>query len=449
MRGALFLLAVLLAGCTSLPDMRTAARMHEAGDVDGARAQYAELARYGLPAARIALADSLAETDIEGRQSGFIEGQYQLAADRDPRGLARLARRDVRNPAATPAIIEENLSAMMLREARGEPILAADIAEFLFSRGGGRNLPEVSHWARRAVSIGDPRGHYLLALLCDAPLAVEPDLACARKHYHRAATTMPEAAGALVAIAQREPGERAPADLARDVMKNFNDKQRLSVYHAYEERVQGGPQTSVAESLLGPLAVQLPTPKAYPDPLPDCAENRVPLDPSVADAVAAGNALASAYAANGGMESREKFFDLVSRIAVVDPLGADILMADAWLDGRMVAVDPALAEERLSKHAACNADAAFRLATLYRDGLLDEPDYPAATRWYESAGEGGLSKAWYVLTRQYLYAPALKPDWSRASAYADRAREAGYLAVDGLLDSAPPGVRPAPERLQP
>ena len=204
----------------------------------------------------------------------------------------------------------------------------------------------------------------------------------------------------------------------------------------------GAPQLSVAEALLLPLADQLP---AAADPAApadiDCAAVIRPRDPLQADALAATHALAEAYAANAGIDARERFFDRVKRLSSADPVAADLLLADAALAGTQMPVDPADAEARLLRHADCSADAAYALGDLYRNGLLDDPEYDAAARWYERAGELGLAKSWYALTRQYLYAPALNPDWQRANRYADQARSAGYAAVDALLDAAPAGLR--------
>lgn len=424
-----------LAGCATLPDMEVAASALARGDRASAEAQYRALAEFGLPSAQLALGDLLADgPDREARRAEARQW-YERAARRDARGLGRISGLEARNPALDDAGLDALLERLLARYDRGEASLAADIADLLLARGYGRNAPEVAAWARRAVAIGDRRGDYLLGVLCDQPFREVADPGCAAPRYRASAAALPEAAGALIALAQRHPGHGTPLALAREAALRHGGPARLTVYRVYRRKA-GVPQVSVAEALLAGLS--RPTVAATPaaDPAQAAALVDAALDPAASgwDPVAADVELADAYAANVGEDARSRLFAQLEALRRVRPLEADLIESRVQAEGNLVPRDPARAAALLQPHLEESPAAAYAYAVLLRGGDLDEPDYDGAVRWFERAGEGGLGKAWYQLTRLFLESPGFASDRARAEVYAARARASGFGYVDALLD---------------
>lgn len=439
-RLALLAFTVVLGGCAHLPDMGVAAAAVQRGDRATAEAQYRALAEFGLPGAQLALGDMLAGGIDRERQLPEALAWYERAAVRDARGLARISGLYARNPALTEAELDRLIERLQARHAQGERLLSADIADLLLARGNRRNAREVGYWAREASAIKDPRGEYLLGVLCDQPFRDAPDVACAARHYGASAERIPEAAGALIALAQRHPDLGSPLQLARTAASHHPGPARHAVFRVYRKKIGGVPLLSVSEVLLAGLfdrgtragTIDATQAAAIVDPeLTPVAATWDPTDAAVE--------LAGAYAANVGEEARTRLLDLLVYLRPVRPLEADLIEAQVYSDGNLVPVDPWRTRDLLLRHADTSPAAAYAYAGLLRSGMLDEPDYVAAARWFERAGDGGLAKSWFILTRLYLYSPGFAPDRARAEAYAARARDSGYGLVDALLDSAAAG----------
>lgn len=430
-------LALLLGGCAHLPDLGEAARAEARGDRAVAEAQYRALAGFGLPDAQLALGDFISNGPGGRERLAQALALYERAAVRDPRGLSRISGLHARNPALTLEALDALIERLQARHARGELSLSADIADLLLARGSGRNAAEVAYWAEQARAIHDPRGDYLLGVLCDQPFREAADVPCAARHYRASADRMPEAAGALVALAQRNPGVDVPLKLAREAALHHQGPARHSVFRVYRKKAGGVPQVAVSEALLAGLFSRA-TPARHPDPTQAASLVDPELEAAAAvwDPTDAAVDLANAYAANVGEEARLRLQDLLAWLRTVRPLEADLIDAQVATEGNLAPVDPYRARDLLLKHADTSPAAAYSYAGLLRSGLLDEPDYEGAARWFERAGEGGLAKSWFILTRLYLYSPGFAPDRARAEAYATRARENGYGLVDALLDSA-------------
>ncbi|MDF2447127.1 MAG: Sel1 protein [Moraxellaceae bacterium] len=439
----LFAASLLLAGCAHLPDTGRAAAALQQGDRAAAEAQYRALAEFGLPGAQLALGDLLANGPARERQLAEAITWYERAARRDARGLGRISGLYARDPALDASALDALTERLQARHARGELQLSADIADLLLARGNGRNAREVERWARQAARIGDPRGEYLLGMLCDQPLREMPDVPCAARHYSASAAQLPEAAGALVALAQRHNGVGLPLQLAREAAARHAGAARHSVFRVYRKKVGGVPQLSVAEVLLGGLFR-----RDARAGVADATQAAAIVEPEMEAAAAtwdptdAAVELANAYAANVGEDARTRLLDLLAWLRTVRPLEADLIEAEVYTDGNLLPSDPLRAQALLRKHADTSPAAAYAYGGLLRSGMLDEPDYAGAVQWFERAGEGGLAKSWFILTRLYLYSPGFAPDRARAEAYAARARENGYVMVDALLDSAAAGVTP-------
>lgn len=434
------LLMLAIGGCAHLPDMGVAATAVQRGDRATAESQYRALADFGLPSAQLALGDLLAGGPDREQKLPEAIAWYERAVVRDARGLARISGLYARNPTLSGVELDRLIERLQGRHARGERVLSADIADLLLARGNGRNAGEVEYWAREAIAIKDPRGDYLLGVLCDQPFREAPDVPCAARHYRASAERIPEASGALIALAQRHADLGSPLQLARAATTPHQGPARHSVFRVYRKKVGGVPLVSVSEALLAGLFD-----RDTRAGIIDGTQAAAIVDPELAPAAAtwdptdAAVELAGAYAANVGEEARVRLLDLLVYLRPLRPLEADLIEAQVYSDGNLVPVDPMRARDLLLRHVDTSPAAAYAYAGLLRSGMLDEPDSVAAARWFERAGEGGLAKSWFILTRLYLYSPGFAPDRARAEAYATRARNSGYGLVDALLDSAAAG----------
>lgn len=432
-----------LSACAALPEMQRAEHALAQGRRDDAEQEYRALARFGLPAGQLALGDLLSRPPTTPARRTEAVQWYERAARRDSRALGRLAGLYARD-AGYPAVAADGLlDRMAAAYARGELALAGDIADLLLARGAGRNAGEIGAWAERASAIGDKRGDYLLGVLCNRPLRPVPDVACAKAHYQQAEEAIPEAAGSLLALQQQQPDPESAGTLARRLAGFHVGAARYAVYRAYLRKVNGVPQVTVAEALLSGLFDD--TTSSTSDEATQAnaiADPELDQDAAVYNPTDAAVELARAYAGNVGEEAREKLFALLPYLRRARPLEAALIEADVDVAGNLVPTDAEAARQLLLPWVERSPAAAYALANLYRTGLLDEPDFGRAEQLFRQAAEGGLGKSWYVLTRLYVGTPGLKPDPARAMAYAEKARQAGYSHVDGLLEliEVPPGA---------
>lgn len=441
---AVLLLAMASATALALPDLKRGQAALAAGDRAGAEREYRELAAFGLPDAQLALGDLLVSGPPAQRKVAEAMDLYLRAGMRDSRGYARLANLFATDYTLDPAQMDLIIEKLVKRHDRGERALAGDIAALLLARGGGHNLPEVAHWAELARAWGDIRGHVQLGMLCDVPLARPEDPACALAHYRKAAAISTEAAGRLVGLLQRHPALGSSAEAAARYKSGFIPAERFSIYRHYFKSVAGVPQIGVAETLLADLFDESTRPvrpspalaRALADPETALA-SAAAIDPSQYDPTDAAIELLNAYAASTGPEVRAKYMTLLSYAQRVRPLEAALSEANVHIAGTLVAQEPARAVAALRPWAERSPEAAFLLADIYRVGYLDEADYGEAARLYKIAGAAGMGRAWYSLTRMYLGSPALVPDRRQAEGYAEKARKAGYLQVDYLLETIP------------
>lgn len=421
----------------AMGDMRRAQALLDQGDHEGAAREYRELADFGLPEAQIALGDMLTSGSPAKRNVREAINWYLLAGKRDSRGYSRIAHLYATDYSIDPAEIDAIIDKLVRRYDKGERALAADIGQLLLARGAGHNLPEVRRWAELGRKWGDVRGSLQLGMLCDVPLARKVDAACALTHYRAAAPHLPEAAGRLVALLQRYPELGSSSRTAASIKGGFQPAERYSIYRTYLKNVARLPQMSVAEALLADLFTPATQPVRKSSGMALDLVNRQQMqeDPMIFDPTDAAIELLSAYARNTGPEAKTKYMALLPYIQKVRPLEAALMEADVYIKGTLLPAEPARAEAVLKPWASRSAAAAFALGDIYRVGYLDEPDYAAASRYYEAAGRMGLPGAWYSLTRLYLGGPAFVADPDRARRYADEARKAGYLQVDFLMES--------------
>lgn len=428
----------------ALPDLKRGQAALDGGDRATAEREFRALAEFGLPDAQIALADLLVDGPPARRKVAEAMELYLKAGKRDSRGYARLAHLFATDYTLDPAQMDVIIEKLVKRYDRGEHALAGDVAALLLARGSGHNLPEVAVWARRAREWGDVRGDLQLGMLCDFPLARPENPSCAQEHYRRAAPYSTEATGRLVGLLQRHADLGNSAEAASRYKGGFVPAERFGIYRTYYKAVAGVPQVAVAEMLLADLfndstvAVR-PSPlqaREIADPESALAPGAM-VDPSLYDPTDAAVELLNAYARNTGPEVRGKYLALLPYVRRVRPLEAALSEANVYIAGALMPAEPSRAVEALLPWAERSPAAAFLLGDIYRVGYLDEADYRSARRHYEFAGRGGMGRAWYALTRMYLGSPALTPDRRLAEQYAEKARAAGYLQVDYLLETIP------------
>ncbi len=82
-----------------------------------------------------------------------------------------------------------------------------------------------------------------------------------------------------------------------------------------------------------------------------------------------------------------------------------------------------------------NTDAAFLLATSYRDGKTGHKDIAAAIRWYEAAAEHGDADAMLMLGwLHYKGGPNLRPNEALAKAWFEKAAAKGVDEAVEMLE---------------
>jgi hypothetical protein len=155
----------------------------------------------------------------------------------------------------------------------------------------------------------------------------------------------------------------------------------------------------------------------------------------------AGNCSVSAY----GGEKEAKHLKELLKSAEKGNTDQQVELATAYLDGKGVEKDPAMAVEWYRKAAERgNPEAEFRIASLYAAGIGVRQDLERAVHWYQLAAASGVVFAKVDLGVAYYHGAGVRKNDSTARALFEEAAEKGiglaatYLGDMELIDAKTP-----------
>ncbi len=359
--------ALMLSGCSGLPDMGAGVRALESGNVSQAKYHFKELAERGFPDAMVLLGDLY----LKEGQYHFARNTYQSALDagsqKAPVRLARLLYR--KNTGGNSPEIAEVL---LIKAMASDPKVVGDLARLYFEWPELISRREQQVWFSQAINAGFDEAWFYLAesLACsDCTLS---QLRQAVEAYKKSAAVKPQAIKSLIALYQRHPELGSLETLAKEL-------ENLSlitgqVYFALAN--QSHFDTTNSQSPFIARDYYLKATDSYPK--------------------AWGRLFALALR-NPEITSAEELDSWLLQAKNSGFIEADIWQARRLILGTHTIVDPFKAEKLLKGLAPVHKEAAYRLGELYLSGMLGEPDYMQGFKLLEHSGRQGVGAAYFKI----------------------------------------------------
>lgn len=391
------LVALLLAGCGSMPDLERGRAALKSGDDIAAEGDLRPLAEMGYVEAQLRLARIHAD---RGSPQDIEEALYwyrKLAAD-DPTVNTALARALIRQ--GTPDGLREAEQILRNEDARGDPAALAALVELLaahpeldpkqnlgglIQRAEAMKSPEVEptiiRWYRRNAGGGKLSAELLQR--CREALARVPECAIDLARHYRAVGADRE----LEALTAESLEKAKAGTMPPEVM------QRLG-WALVDDESEGKAHPKTAHALLKMASQQ--------SVVGSIRLARLLIDYPQLDPAGKPEQLLLAAAAKGHPE-------------------ASLALGQLYMGGSSVPPDADKAEYYLRQAAASQPSANYYLGRLYKRGDLGKADPVGAARHFLTAARNGYPKADFALAELFSDNRGVKPNLPNAYSFASLA----------------------------
>ncbi|WP_417565681.1 hypothetical protein [Marinobacter sp.] len=404
------LLALALAGCGNLPDIQRAERAAATGNVEQARAQLEELARFGLADAQVELGDLYADADTPKARQKALDLYQKAAAQGSERAVIRIGKMNAREGAT----FEQRANgAQYLRKALVEGDKSALIPLVNLYMNYPREFPdsEPLELINQARANGDPRGDVALAryYVLNGQFEARAD----------------DIEALCVPIAEAQP------DCFQLLARVYLTQGRSDDFKALVSRVTNGWREGAIEDRdLYLFARWLSDDESPQKQVATTNELYTLLTP---DYVPALTARAKLIMENTYLAEPEVVLDMLNRARASGDLKASLSLARAYERGRIVTADPEKAIKYAEEARAKYPSADYLLGRIYKRGYLGEPDPEKATFYLLTAARRGFPKADYALAELFWEAKGIEMNRRYAWSFALLAHEGGVKRAKALL----------------
>ena len=395
---------MVLEGCSSLPDMQLAKRAKAVGDYHTAFKHYSALADTGYIDATIYLGDTyMLQSGPEA--IGLAEARYREAAKSSAKAKLRLAKLLAKKSNASELELIEAESLLRRAYEQGDNsvlplMIRVDMAlqnlwpgEEKLSINNDvqqRELPKANH-ALNATS------HLVeLAKLCEQMIS----------HLHSCYPELTKTYltvndnNSLTSLFQKSKTEYQLAKLEPSIL--FRMASILIKKNTSKTR------TELAEETFKIIENE------YPQAL--IARIRLRID-------------------DPHFSSTEEIFLLLEKASSLQLPEADFLTGKIYFDGKLVPLEPRIAEENLLRVSGRFPAADYWVGQLYLRGYLGRPDFQKAQKHLLLAARAGSKKADYTLAQMYSGGKGVKPNRIYAFVFSRLAVEAELSSATDLTTS--------------
>lgn len=408
-----FVIAVLslaLAACGGIPDIQRAEKAAASGNVDEARAQLEELARFGLADAQVELGDLYAQEDTPEAREKALGWYHRAAQQGSERATIRIGKMNARDGMTA----EQRASgARYLRKALAEGDKSALIPLVNLYMNYPREFPRRNplELIEQARAAGDPRG----------------DLALARYFVLKdKLETRAEDIEALCGpIAEKQP-ECFQLLAWMHLSQGQNEQLKALVKRVTaawrEGRIEDRDLYVFARALSddeSPEKQVATTNELYKLLIPDY--------------VPALTARAKLIMENTYLAEPEVVLDMLTRARASGDLKASLSLARAYERGDIVTADPEKAVKYALEAREKYPSADYLLGRIYKRGYLGEPDPEKARFYLLKAARRGFPKADYALAEMFWEAKGIEVNRLYAWSFGLLAMEAGVKRAKELL----------------
>ncbi|EON91730.1 alginate biosynthetic protein AlgK [Marinobacter lipolyticus SM19] len=395
-----------LSGCGNLPDIERAEKAAAAGNVEDARSQLEELARFGLADAQVELGDLYADQDTPAARQKALEWYQKAAEQGSDRASIRIGKMNARE-GDTPE--QRANGARYLRRALAEGDKTALIPLINLYMNFPKEFPNGKpvELIKQARAAGDPKG----------------DIALARYYVlsGQFENRTDEIESLCVPIAEAQP--ECFQLLARVYLaEGRNEDFETLVGRARQAWEQG----TIEDRDLYLFARWLSDDESPQKQVATTNELYLMLTPGYVPAL---TARAKLIMENNYLAEPEVVIQMLQQARDNGDLKASLSLARAYERGRIVPADPEKAVRYAMEVREKYPSAEYLLGRIYKRGYLGEPDPEKAKHHLLTAARRGFPKADYALAELYWEAKGIEVNRLYAWSFAQ-------LALDGGVERA-------------
>lgn len=422
------LVLALMAGCSSLPDMRRAEKTAKWGDVQQAQKQLEKLARFGLPDAQVALGDLYADRDTPEDRRRALQW-YQMAIKQgSERARIRVGKLYARE-GNTPEQRAQGARYLRKNLANGDDSALIPLINLYLQYPREFANQDPLALIKRARAKGDPAADYALARYYLLNGGFKAHLSDIESLCQPIAEAEPDCFPLLarVYMTQDRPDQlKALVKRAEDDWRAGEVDDRSLYLFARWLSDDEAPQPQVATS---DRLYQLLTPQYVPALT---ARARLIMD-------------------NTYLAEPDKVIKMLKDARESGDLKASLSLARAYERGRIVPLDPEKAVRYANEAVAQYPSADYLLGRIYKRGYLGEPDPEKALQHLLKAAREGYPKADYLLAELFWEGKGVAVNRRYAWSFSTLALRGGVERARTLrqemLGSTPQALRDEAEQL--
>lgn len=404
------LFTLALSGCGNMPDVQRAEKAAADGNLQDARAQLEELARFGLEDAQVELGDLYAEEDTPAARQRALHWYSKAAEQGSDRAAIRIGKMNARE-GDTPEQRANGARYLSKALAAGDKTALIPLVNLYinfpneFPNGNPLELIE------QARAAGDPKG----------------DVALAR--YYVTSGEFQDRTDEIESLCA--PIAESHPECLQLLARVYLAEGRNEDFGALVDRVkQSWEQGSIEDRDLYMFARYLSDDESPQKQVATTNELYLMLTP---DYVPALTARAKLIMEHNYLAEPEAVIEMLQQARDNGDLKASLSLARAYERGRIVPPDPKKAIQYAMEAREKYPSAEYLLGRIYKRGYLGEPDPEKAKQHLLTAARRGFPKADYALAELFWEAKGIEVNRLYAWSFALLAAEGGVERARELM----------------
>lgn len=415
--GVISVLLLGLAGCGGVPDIERAERQAEAGNVEAARAELEELARFGIADAQVELGDLYAEIDSEVARKKAVHWYREASEQGSDRAWVRLGKLLARDgeTAQQRARGEQYLKKAF---AEGDDSALMPLVELYLEYPEQFPQAQPRKWIERARAAGDPAG----------------DLALAR--YYMMKGQAGARGGEIASLC--EPIVEAQPDCLMILGQVYLSQDHTEEFEALVDRARSAWEAgSISDRDLYLFARWMADDES---PAKQVAISNELYQLLIPGYVPAMTARARLIMDNTYLADSEEVLKLLEASRAEGDPKASLVLARVYERGRIVPIDGQKAVKYAEEARDRYPSADYLLGRIYKRGYLGEANPEKARDYLLRAARRGFPKADYLLAEMFWEGKGIEVNKEYAWAFALLALDGGYQRAKDLLIEMVPSM---------
>ncbi|WP_166269544.1 tetratricopeptide repeat protein [Marinobacter caseinilyticus] len=403
-------LLIGLSGCSGVPDIQRAEREAAAGNVEAAKAQLEELARFGIADAQVQLGDLYAQRDSDAARQAALHWYSQASEQGSDRAWVRLGKLLARE-GQTPAQRAKGETYLRKALAEGDDSALMPLIELFLDYPSEFPQARPRQWIERARAAGDPAG----------------DLALAR--YYLIKGQLTARGGEIASLC--EPILESQPDCLMILAQVYLGQDRTEAFEGLVERArQAWEADRISDRDLYLFARWISDDESPSKQVAITDDLYQLLTP---DYVPAMTGRARLIMENTYLADADEVLALLEASQAKGDLKASLVLARVYERGRIVPLDAEKAVQYAEEASGRYPSADYLLGRIYKRGYLGESDPHKARDYLLAAARRGFPKADYLLAEMFWEGKGIEINKQYAWAFALLALDGGVQRARDLL----------------